>query len=79
MCQCRREVRRLLAEEVRLLPCSPRAWKINQVGVRRGDAQIPTALLTASAFNHLETATVLLARSTAPICMGHGMAARGGG
>ncbi len=50
---------------------------INQVGVPVDINQIPTALLTASAFNHLETATVLLA-STAPICMGHGMAARGG-
>jgi microsomal dipeptidase-like Zn-dependent dipeptidase len=37
---------------------------INQVGV-------PVDI------NHLETATVLLA-STAPICMGHGMAARSG-
>lgn len=50
---------------------------INQVGVPVDINQIPTALLTASAFNHLDTATVLLA-STAPICMGHGMAARGG-
>jgi hypothetical protein len=73
-------VRRLLAEEVR--PCaSCRARHagvdINQVGVPVDINQIPTALLTASAFNHLETATVLLA-STAPICMGHGMAARSG-
>jgi hypothetical protein len=40
---------------------------INQVGVPVDINQIPTVLLTASAFNHLETATVLLA-STAPIC-----------
>ena len=75
-------MRRLLAEEVRLLLASCRARHagvdINQVGVPVDIFnQIPTALLTASAFNHLETATVLLA-STAPICMGHGMAARGG-
>ena len=80
------------ADEVRCGACSPRRCAscrarhagvdINQVGVPVVDInQIPTALLTASAFNHLETATVLLA-STAPICMhvcmGHGMAARGG-
>ena len=74
-------MRRLLAEEVRLLLASCRARHagvdINQVGVPVDINQIPTALLTASAFNHLEPATVLLA-STAPICMGHGMAARGG-
>ena len=75
-------MRRLLAEEVARCACaSCRARHagvdINQVGVPVDINQIPTVLLTASAFNHLETATVLLA-STAPICMGHGMAARSG-
>jgi hypothetical protein len=53
---------------------------INQVGVPVDINPITTALLMASA-NHLETDTVLLASidaSTAPICMGHGMAARSG-
>lgn len=74
-------VRRLLAEEVRLLPCSPRAWTSTRSACAVDINQIPTGYSAADGqrlHDHLETATVLLA-STAPICMGHGMAARGAG